>query len=876
MLSSADMSTEPPDLPSLTIDRHRSLRMIKSIALLMSCAVTVLLVLVHLSLDNPWETVTTALFALFSWTFYMMLDRVRSKNAAIWLVVCTLSTAVMSVLAYGSVRTMANFLFVGTVASAGLLLGRRALVWCVVSTVGVLGLLTFTESRGWLRTPDLSVSAAGWLTQTLTLVMVAVIIYHARRQLELQADQLCQSLEQQRLSERERDRHVGRFARIFQNSPVPMVAQSGNDGLIVDVNPAFERCYGYRRDEVIGNSDVMLWGDAKERERYLERLMQERRAELQSVVGRRRDGSLFDATIASEMGNEEDEDGLVITVVADMTEERRAVERLRRSEERFAKAFNFSPLNMSIVRLSDGRFLEVSQALDARYGITSHELRGRTTEDIRLWNSNDEREDHFRQLRETGHLDGFEHRVQLPGGTMLDLRIWAELIDIDGEPCALTCALDVTREKHRERLLREIAEGLAVQNSSEFFGAMVRHLAQAVEADRVMVCEMLGSQTLQELATWRDGTLQSGRCFDLRGTPCELATIEQGTLAIDSHLQEHFPASGWIRKSGFHAYMGCSMHDEDGSVIGLVSAYWCRPLPTINDDEALFSIFTSRAHAELLRMRRDREIRALNDSLERRVQERTAELKKLNAELDSFAYSVSHDLKSPLRSINGFTQLLREGMGERMTPGDSMMLDRVVAATHRMEGLITDLLGLARVSQGALMRQRVDLSAMAQDIMGRLLVQHPSRHITVRIEPRLTASCDPRLMVIALENLLNNAVKYTQDKPEAAIEFGQVPGTGTPQELEPQYFVRDNGMGFDMAWADKLFKPFQRLHMAGHHPEGTGIGLATVRRIIERHGGEIKGEGRPGEGAEFRFTLAPRRTHAAIPLLLVSDDGPDD
>lgn len=846
--------TPPP--PFQEAQPLRNQHMLKFITLMMSCAATAKFVLMQLSLDGPLETAVVGLFCVCSWGCYLAIGRARFQFGAAWLITCVLAMAVLSVLTFGSVRTTANFLFVGAVAGAGILLGRKALVWCVLVSVAALAVLTYAEGQGWLRTPDMSASVAGWFTQATILVVVAAIIHHARQQLESHTAHLNQELLLRRRTEQERDRHLDRFVRIFRNSPLPMIAQAGHDGQILDINPAFERCYGYHRDEVIGHSDARLWGSAEERAHHIGRLLHEGRAEMLAVKSRRRDGSLFDAAISSEMDTN-DEDRLVITTVADITQERQAVEQLRRSEERFAKAFNFSPLNMSIIRLSDGRFLEVSRGSESRFGITPRQLLGRTTVEIGFWHDEQERQAYIRRLRETGHLHGIEHRVRQPNGREIELKIWSELIDIDGEPCALTCSMDITEEKQRERLLREIAEGLAVQSSEDFFAAMVQHLAYAVEADRVMVCELVDPHTLQELATWRDGALQAGRRFALNGTPCEQVSIDNRTLVIDSGLSSQFPSSDWIRKCGFEAYMGYSMHDEDGSVIGLVCAYWQKPLPPGTDYQTLFSIFTSRTHAELLRMRRDREIQALNDSLERRVLERTAELNKLNAELDSFAYSVSHDLKSPLRAINGFAQLLREGMQARMTADDAQLLERVVAATHRMEALITDLLALARVSQGTLERQAVDLSALAQDILAGLCQQFPSRHISTRIEPGLTAFCDPRLTRIALENLLSNAVKYTQNRPEATIHFGQVPGTGEAGRRVPWYVVRDNGMGFDMTWSDKLFKPFQRLHMPEGSPEGTGIGLATVRRIIERHGGEITAEGRPGQGAEFRFTLAP-------------------
>lgn len=269
--------------------------------------------------------------------------------------------------------------------------------------------------------------------------------------------------------------------------------------------------------------------------------------------------------------------------------------------------------------------------------------------------------------------------------------------------------------------------------------------------------------------------------------------------------------------------------------------------------KALVAIFASRASAELIRLHRDREIKTLNESLEIRVRERTAELRKLNEELDSFAYSVSHDLKSPLRSIDGFTRLLSEQLEGRLQPDETAMFDRILAATQRMSSLIADLLALARISQGAMNREPTSLSEIAEQVMRAEQLKQPDRILDWRIEPGLMCHCDPHLMRIAIENLLGNAIKYTRHQQHPKIEIGRVPDNGPAPQ---QFFVRDNGVGFDMAYAAKLFKPFQRLHTASEF-EGTGIGLATVRRIVERHGGSIRAESTPGQGATFFVSLGP-------------------
>ena len=216
---------------------------------------------------------------------------------------------------------------------------------------------------------------------------------------------------------------------------------------------------------------------------------------------------------------------------------------------------------------------------------------------------------------------------------------------------------------------------------------------------------------------------------------------------------------------------------------------------------------------------------------------------------------MSHDLKSPLRAIDGFTRLLGEQLEGRLQPDETQLFDRVLASTRRMSALIADMLALARISQGQIERTRANLSELAEQVMQVEQAKLPQRRLQWHIEPGLVCVCDPRLMRIALENLLGNAVKYTRDQPEPVIEVGRVPGE-SGEALT--FFVRDNGVGFNMAYADKLFKPFQRLHKPSEF-DGTGIGLATVRRIVERHGGSVSGSAKTGHGAEFHVTMGPSR-----------------
>ena len=248
--------------------------------------------------------------------------------------------------------------------------------------------------------------------------------------------------------------------------------------------------------------------------------------------------------------------------------------------------------------------------------------------------------------------------------------------------------------------------------------------------------------------------------------------------------------------------------------------------------------------------RRVEEERRMKAELERQVAERTAELAAANRELEAFSYSVSHDLRAPLRSIDGFSQAVLEDYADRLDDQGRDYLGRVRAATQHMGHLIDDLIKLARVARAEIKREVVDLSALAGEVLAALRKSEPGREVECRIEPGLTAKGDARLLRVVLDNLLGNAWKFTGRQPQPRIEFCATRGT----DGEPAFFVRDNGAGFDMTYAGKLFGAFQRLHTLSEFP-GTGVGLATVQRIVHRHGGRVWAEGAVGKGATFYFTL---------------------
>jgi signal transduction histidine kinase len=243
------------------------------------------------------------------------------------------------------------------------------------------------------------------------------------------------------------------------------------------------------------------------------------------------------------------------------------------------------------------------------------------------------------------------------------------------------------------------------------------------------------------------------------------------------------------------------------------------------------------------------DLQQANLELDSRVQQRTAELNAANQELESFSYSVSHDLRAPLRHIEGYIDILLRDCGGQLNETNLKHLQTVRAAARTMGELIDALLQLSRVTCAEMDRRPVDLSALAAKVFAELQQSDPKRVVKLEITPGLNASGDERLLRIALVNLLGNAWKYSRKRPDARIEFGKIPG-----KAEDTYFVRDNGAGFDMAYVGKLFGAFQRLHGLNEF-EGIGLGLATVQRIIHRHNGKIRAESVEHQGATFYFTL---------------------
>jgi PAS domain S-box-containing protein len=470
------------------------------------------------------------------------------------------------------------------------------------------------------------------------------------------------------------------------------------------------------------------------------------------------------------------------------------------------------------------RILEVNDAACRALGYSREELTTLTLADIDPDFSADNRPIHWDHVPPGGTYT-LERRHRTKDGRTFPVEVLTSLITTGGRRFGCSFARDISARKqveeelhHREHLL--------------------------LESQRVA---RLGSYDFDiGRGTW----ICSRMLEELFGIPPDYPKDVPHWLAIihPDHrtVMEHYLLDHVVR--GRHPF------DREYRVVRPQDGVelWVHGLGELECDEAGVPLHMIGTIQDITNEHRiNEEIRRLNEELELRVRERTAQLEAANRELESFSYSVSHDLRAPLRAVDGFSKALLEDYGEAFDGEGRDYLHRVRAGAQRMGCLIDDLLRLSRISRADLRRIPVDLSALATSILDDLRQNDPGRTVEVVIAPGAVASVDPGLIQIVFENLLRNAWTFTSKHPTARIEFGCATRSDSAA-----WFIRDDGAGFDMAYAEKLFGVFQRLHRAEEFP-GTGIGLATVQRIIHRHGGRIWAEGAVEHGATFTFTLPP-------------------
>ena len=780
-----------------------------------------------------------------------LLKRGHSQLVSYGTVFVMLAVATAATYVHGSVRSAAVYVMLTGVGVAGSFLPRKAAIAVGVYILAVLGGLNWMEQTGRLSGQMAPPGWAVWVLQAVVTLSILLSSMQGRYRLMQLVRQQDAALRLTGEAEKQLRASQERFKAMFRSNPAACMVQNATTHEVIDANNALSKLFGYSSEELIGHRPPRLWAIKSEFLAFSETLRENGRVEQRRAMAQRRDGSQFACLVNADRIEQGDEQ-LLLVMVVDLSAEEGSRLALQKSEQRFSKAFNFSPLGMTITRLSDGRFVEVNPANERVLGYTAAECLRHTSVSIQMWLSKTDREHFVNTLKAHGQLMGYETRMRSKRGEATPVKMWAELIDLEGEACVLSYTQNIAEEKRREALLLEMAEGVSGETGEPFFRSLVVHMAQALKADVVIAGEIHQPGLVHTLAACFEGQIVPNLVYALEGTPCSHAVATPGGQCFHAdRLSEQFPTDRFAIGSGFESYAGVALRDADGTPIGILKALWTEPRPMTPDLQALLTIFSSRCNAELVRLRRDREIEQLQATLEQRVKERTAQLEYANRELDTFAYSVSHDLKSPLRSIDGFLHILQEQLRERMTAADDDIFQKVSASASRMGSLIAHMLSLARVSQGKLQRMNVQLNDLIEGVIRHERDRDPTHQVDFVIAPDLLADCDPRMAQIVLENMIGNAWKYAHKQAHPRIEIG-------PLDSEPgaaaAFYIQDNGAGFDMARVDRLFRPFTRLHSANEF-EGSGIGLATVRRILERHGGFVRAQGEVGVGARFEFSF---------------------
>ena len=650
------------------------------------------------------------------------------------------------------------------------------------------------------------------------------------------------------------------------------------DGRILAANRTLVEILGCESFDVLASRSLEETGYAPgyTRAQFKERLEREGQIRGLESAWIRPDGSVVH--IRESARTVRDEDGVLLYyegTVEDISERKAAEELLREEEHRYRALFEHTTDAVFILDL-DGLILTTNQRADRLLGCNVKELAGQPFCQVVVPRERQSHQSQIAALREGQGQPRRETVLQRADGTEVDVEIHATLVrDLAGHPLHLQGIVrDISERKRadaqREALLldlmnrsTQLSTAVEIANSTSTILDPAVLMAETVELIQSRFgFYYVGLFTVDEAgqyAVLRAGTGEAGREMLSRGHKLVVGGVSMigrcvadGEPRVASDVGEEAIRFDNPMLPATRSELALPLITR-GECLGGLSVQSTRQEAFAASDVATLQAMADQLANALMNARLYDEVQRYATRLEDLVAEQTSELRAVNKELEAFAYSVSHDLRAPLRSIDGFGQALLEDYGSKLDGMGAEYLRRMRAASVRMGRLIDDLLHLSRLTRRELACDDVDLSALAREVAGELQRTAPGRDVEWVFGADLVAHADPGLMRIVLENLLGNAWKFTEKHATARIEFGLLDREGMPT-----CFVSDDGAGFDMAYGAKLFGAFQRLHGVGEF-EGVGIGLATVQRIIHRHGGHIWAESAVEQGATFFFTLGPGR-----------------